>query len=158
MAREARTKEIKGAGDSPVTYTVNLLPPSQALDLLMDLVKMLGPAFAPVFANLATLQSFMDRDVADLRTDFLGEAVKALCSGIDKDLTKRSIKTLAGVTVVESGGPLDKCFEAFFAREGLGAMFQWVAFALQAQYDDFLADFGNAIRSAPLPRATKPQA
>lgn len=144
--REARTKEIDG-----VRYTVNLLSPTPALDLLMDLVKMLGPGLSPVFSNLGTLEQAMDREVSDLKTEFLGEAVRALCASLDKDIAKRAIQTLAAVTVVEGSGPLNKIYEAHFAQHGLGPLFQWLPFALQVQYDDFFAVLGSAIKSAPRP-------
>lgn len=142
--RESRTKEING-----VTYTVGQLPPSQALDLLMDLVKMLGPALGPVFENIGTLGDLMDRDVGEIKLTFLGEAVRGLCGGLDKNVTKSAIKTLATVTSCNPGGQLDRTFEAFFLDRGLGEMFTWLKFALEVQYSDFLAALGSAIKSTP---------
>lgn len=145
--RTAQTKEI---GESK--YTVNQLQPTVALDLLLDIVKMIGPAAAPIFANIGELSKFMDRDVEGMKLDFLAEAVRALCSGVDKTITKQAIKTLSTVTIVEGKSPLDKCFEAHFAAVGLAEMTLWLWFALQCQFDDFLGVFGNAIKSVPRPQ------
>lgn len=146
--REAKTKTI-----NETTYIVNQLQPSRSLDLLLDLVKMIGPAAAPIFANVSALSSFMDKDVEGMKLDFLGEAVRALCSGVDKEITKAAIKTLAGVTVIDGKGKLSDVFEIHFASVGMGEMLAWVWFALQTQYDDFLGVFGNAIKSVPRPMA-----
>lgn len=147
-----RTAQTKTIGE--IEYTVNQLPPSQALDMLMDLVKMLGPGLAPIFSNAGSMAGILDKEVADLRTEFFGEAVKALCVGLDKEVTKRVIKTLAGVTTVAPGGLLGNIFEKHFMDHGLGAMFQWLPFALQTQYDDFFAVLGNAMNALPAPKAT----
>lgn len=140
--RETKTKEING-----VTYSVSQLPPTQALDLLMDLVKMLGPALGPVFENVGTLGDLMEREASDVKLTFLGEAVRGLCGGLDKNVTKNAIKALASVTSCNPGGQLDRTFEAFFLDRGLGDMFVWLKFALEVQFSDFLTALGSAIKS-----------
>lgn len=143
MARTLKEKTINGK-----KYTVVHLSTTPALNLLLDLVRMLGPGLAPIASNLGQLRKLLDRDVDDLKVDFLGEAVRALVSGVDKATTHEIMKTLAGVTTVEGVGRLDNAYELHFAQEGLGVLFQWAFFALQTQYDDFSDAFVSMMQTA----------
>lgn len=129
-------------------YQVMQLGTTASLDLLMDLVKMFGPGLAPVLNNTGELKAILDRDIADLKTEFLGDAVKMLCSGIDKQTMHNAFKVLSQVTIVTGQGKLSEVWEAHFSMNaGIGDLFQWVAFALTTQYDDFFSAFGSMIKS-----------
>lgn len=151
MARTAQSKEIKGADDVTVTYTVHMMPPLDALDLFQDLVKVIGPGLAPIFNNLGTIVALLDQEVEGMRTDFLGEAIKTLSSGVDKKVTREVIKKLAEHTSIagETGSvSLAKVLDAHFGNAGLAAMmFDWLPFALQVQYGDFLGRVASAMKS-----------
>lgn len=153
--REAKQTTIVGASGNAVTYTVGMLAPTPALALLTELVKTLGPALSPVFANVGSLSKFLESNVEDVKTDFLGEAVTALCTTVNEQALDRIIKTLCRVTTVD-GVPLDKVYELHFAKEGLGALFQLLPFALRVQYDDVFTVLGSAIKSAPRHLPTAP--
>lgn len=159
MAREAQAKQIK-----EWTYTVHQLPPKKALDLLMDLAKMVGPAFGMIVSDVGNLKGVLDKDIGDIKTAFLGEAVKVLFSGLDKATVMRSIETLAEVTSVTTeggqgaGANLKTIFDAHF-QGNLGALMQWLPFALQVQYDDFFGGLGNVITLvSPAPKVKLPPA
>ena len=161
MAREAQSKTVK-----EWTYTVHQLPPKKALDLLMDLAKMVGPAFGMIVSDVGNLKGVLDKDISDIKTAFLGEAVKALFGGLDKATVMRSIETLAEVTSVtveggqggQGGGNLKAIFDVHF-QGNLGALMQWLPFALQVQYDDFFGGLGNVMKLvSPAQKGKQPQA
>ncbi len=141
--RTPQSKNINGT-----EYTVQLLPPTQALDLLVDLAQMLGPALDPILSNLGTLQGLLDKDLADVDTAFFGQAARALCSSTDKVKLRAVVKLLGDVTLV-NGAQLSRVHEAHFLERGLGEMFLWLPFALEVQYGDFFAVLGSAVQRAP---------
>jgi hypothetical protein len=141
---EEKKKEIGGT-----IYTFHTMPASVALDVLMDLVKMLGPGLSPILSNLGSLQGFLGKDVDDAKTDFLGHSVTLLCSGLDKEKTKAIISQLGKHTMIEGKGALtSSLFESHFAGK-MGEMIQWIGAALGAQYGDFFDVLGSAMAAAP---------
>lgn len=144
--REPRTTSIAGCN-----YTVTQLAPLQALDLLTDLFKLIGPGLGPILENGSTIAQLLDSDLESLKTDFLAKAIDGLTKSADKALIRSIIAQLSGVSSVPSG-KLPTVFDAHFAQHGLGAMFQWVAFAIKAQFDDFFGELRNVANSAAHPQ------
>jgi hypothetical protein len=156
--KEAQTKTIKGAD-----YTVNQLPPKQALDLLMDLIKMVGPALSPVLANLSSMKGGLDQEVGEmLKSSFINEAVTTLFNNMDKGTVMKVIDQLAAVTTLtfpggnQAGVNLKTAFDAHFMGN-LGALMQWLPFALQVQYADPLGDLGSVIATISPTKVKLPQ-
>jgi hypothetical protein len=147
MSREAQTKVIKD-----VTYSVTQLPPKQALDLLMDLIKMLGPALSPILANVTSMKGgLLEKDVGEvLKSSFISEAVNTLFTQMDKGVVMKMINQLADVTTITfpggatQGANLKSAFDAHFMGN-LGALMQWIPFALHVQFADPLSDLGSVI-------------
>lgn len=145
MGKEVKTKQIKNA-----LYTVHQFPPRQAIDVLMDIMKMIGPAAAPVFSNAGSIKKMLNSEVADVSSNFIGEAVQTLFNGMNKATVLSVIEQLAERTNVtfpggdEKGANLKTIFDAHFMGE-LGAMVQWLSFALSAQFSDPLGDLGSVI-------------
>lgn len=163
MAREEKQIEIEGADGVRYVFFVRQMAPMKALHTLTDLVKMIGPALAPVASNVGEFSKLLDKDVSELRTDFLGEAVVALTGGLNHDTIDSVIHALRDHTEVKCGDsnriPLSKVFDLTFTNAGLGALIKWIPFALQAQYDDFLAVIVSASKSVPRhDKTTKAQA
>lgn len=125
-----QTKEIGG-----VNYTVYYLDPITALDLGVDLGKVLGPAFAGLFGEGGDLGSVGDRQV-----DF-GAGVRLLFEHLDKSMLRDAVKKMAGVTHAD-GVSLSSTYLAHFHGK-IGQMMQWLAFALQVQYSDLFDGWGN---------------
>ncbi len=144
MAREGQTKSMTGASGVAVTYGVNLLAPTPALELLTVLAKALEPALTPIFANAGGLAGALDGELGV--GGFLGASLTGLVNGLDFPTLQKVIKALAPVTTVD-GSPM--LFELHFAKEGNAAIFQWLVFAVQVQFSDFFGLMRSAVKSAP---------
>lgn len=129
MARTIKSKEIEG-----VLYEVHQLGASEGLSILMDLVKLLGPALGPVLESGA------------LESVNLGLAVRTLCESLDKAKVKTIVDAMARSTTAVGVGRLDGAFEAHFAGR-MGLLLKWLSFAVGAQYDDFFGSLADAVKS-----------
>jgi hypothetical protein len=129
---EGTSKQI---GDK--TYTMYMLSPMVSHDLLVDVVKMVGPALGPVFDVLFTgtkkeLNLDQELDIA-----FFTKASSALFSGLDKSVFHAVIDAFKLVTHVDDK-PLDKIFDIHFAGK-LEDMYQWIAFGMSVQWGKSLS-------------------
>lgn len=138
-------------------YTVYMLPPMTALDMLVDIGKMLGPGLGSVVdavsGNFAEggIDAVMEQN---LDGAFFSKAATALFQNLNKASVRDVVTTLAGATHVD-GKKLKDIFDIHF-RGKLGGLAKWLAFSLKAQYGDFwsaLADtnLGQGGTLLPIP-------
>lgn len=116
------------------TYEVYMLDPDTAMDLLVELAKVAGPAITGL-VGMATdkgLSSVLEADTSD---PGVADAVAGFFGKLDAALLRRLTSTLAKMTHV-NGKPLSGIYAMHF-RGRLGLLFQWLGFALKAQYSDF---------------------
>lgn len=123
----SKTKEI---GNNK--YEVFMLPPRVSMSMMVDIGKVMGPALEGMQAGSS------DGDDQVLYMKIAG----ALMGGLDKSVLNNVCDKLAGVTHV-NGMPLDKVFESHFMGK-MGELLQWLIFALETQYADFLSVLGIA--------------
>lgn len=131
------------------TYEVYMLDPHTAMDLLVDLAKIAGPAITGL-VGMATdkgLSSVLEADTSD---PGVMEAVGGFFGKLDSALLRRLTDTMAKVTHV-NGKPLPGIYAMHF-RGRMGLLFRWLAFALKAQYADFL----EGLRAVGAPGGGKP--
>lgn len=123
-------------------YTVYMLSPLVAMDLLVDLSKMLGPGLGPLADAMSgavkgegvNIGALLDMEIGG---DVFSRAAESLFGNLDKGVVRTAIQTLAEVSQI-GGAPLWKTFEVHF-RGRLGTMSKWLAFALKVQYGDFFS-------------------
>lgn len=128
-------------------YTVHMLSPMVALDLLMDLGSMVGPSLGALVDAVAKgkqggkvgLEMLLD---ADLSADFFSRAAGELFAHVDKGKVHVVVETLRKISEID-GKPLDPVFEAHFTGR-LGELMRWLAFALRVQYSDFWTALADA--------------
>jgi hypothetical protein len=132
-----------------VKYEVYMLPPLLSHDLLMDVMKMVGPAIGPVLDKLFS-GGRSAGEVLDMEVDaaFFSKAASALFSGIDKKVLGNVIKELSKVTIVAPGGNLNKIFDFHFKGE-LDKMYKWLAFGMKVQWGKSLGALVNAVPQVP---------
>ena len=133
--RSEETKEI--AGD---TYTVRMLDPDVAFDMFVDLFDMLGTSLAAILPAYGVGE--------DTEREAIGAALRVLVGKVDKGIAKDMIHKLAKATDV-NGKPLEPQYKIHFMGR-IGAMSQWLAFAIQAQFRDFRETFGSTLMSEML--------
>ena len=121
-------------------YEVFMLPPRVSMGMLVDLGKLFGPA----------LESLKNDDGENSESVYLAVAGNLL-SHIEKSTLNSVCDKLSEVTHV-NGMPLNKVFDSHFMGK-MGALMQWLMFALETQYSDFLGALGVA--SAPVPGETR---
>lgn len=154
---DGETIQIDGAD-----YTVYMLDPMVASDLLADLMAILAPAAASL-GGLAAL----GKDVRSAFNELSGpaegsnplldkvapgieRAAAAFFQRFDKQKQREMISILSKVTHVGIGEkkvPLDGVFSVQF-RGKMGALYRWLWFALKVQYKDFFSSAGGAIAAA----------
>lgn len=132
----AKTEEFDGK-----KFTVHMLPPRAARDILVDMTKVLAPALgAMADSKSGNIASFLKDELKSGDSGFSAIA-SALADRLDKKMLDDHMKALASVTQVD-GVPLDKIFDAIFLG-GIGTMFKWYGFALRTNFSDFIAALGN---------------
>lgn len=127
MAREAQSTTIGGH-----TYEVRMLGATASYKLLLEIGKVIGPSFGHVVDSAGNVEQVLDTDVSGA---FLSKAIEALVENLDEARFDRIVGKLKEVTNVD-GKPLAPIFEEHF-RGSMGQMFQWIAFAVKSQYEDF---------------------
>ncbi len=144
-SQKARTKEIDG-----YTYTVGMMEPMAAFDLLQDMLKILAPVSGGAVHMVsnegvgklmaAATEAGLD-DVPLTNTDgkVFGDAVTRLFSNWDKSVFKRACDEMAKVTLVAPGGKMTPILSAHFQGR-LGSMLKWLAFALGTNYRSLFFD------------------
>lgn len=138
---QGASKEIDGK-----EYTMFQLAPMRSHDLLMDVVKMVGPSLGPVLDAL--ISGSKDGKSVTLDTeigpDFFTRAASSLFTSLDKATVKRVIDTFASVTMVEgSDGKLESHLEAHFIGR-LAALYKWVAWGMAVQWGGLFSALGES--------------
>lgn len=118
-----------------------MLSASAGTKLLVKLGRMLGPAFAQV----ATGEGGMDREIDGAL--FMG-AVSALFASADPDEVDAVLKELASVTLAD-GKALRPIYDIHFSGK-IGRLMKWAGFALRVQYEDFSAALASVLNEAGL--------
>lgn len=134
--RQPVTKLINGR-----KYQVTMLGATEGLDVLDDLLKVLGPAFGALAGGLDLTKGLKE---ADLKGAAIERAVTALVQSTDKERTKSIIRRLAECTLVD-GKPLQAIFEVHFAG-AYAELFKWLTFGLEAQFSDFFGGWGGLVK------------
>ncbi len=147
--REAQTKEIGGS-----TYIVDLLAPKPGMALLIDLLKVAGPAFAEALGT-GSAAGLLN---AELGSEPMRAAVQALCVNVESAKVQSVIDRLANVTTILDAGKLSSIYDIHFARAGYLELMQWLAFAIKTQYADFFALSASVMPSSPRSLDQSPKA
>lgn len=162
MPRQTQTLEIDVDGTT-YSYTVGHIPPREALKMLTDLAKLVGPTFAAGARALGEgkttgdASSILEREVDG---DLLGQAINVLVRDLNSDAVQGIVDRLCEVTTVDGVGVLNKAgFNKHFGDVGLAPLLKLVPFALRVQYGDFFGQLASVMptrASFPAPRpATK---
>jgi hypothetical protein len=144
---DSQTKEIGG-----YSYTVSMLDPLTASDLLIDISKVVGPSLGA--AAGAAGGDGSDDDKPD--PEMLDRAISGLFQRIEKTELRRIINLLSTVTQVRIGDktPFLETILAEHFRGQVGKMYEWLGFALKVQLGDFFSSVVPAIAdAAPLIQA-----
>lgn len=134
----------------PDTYRTTMLDPLVAADLLLDLTGVFGPALGSLGAAVLkakdskmALSQLMDGQGDDGAKDLLGDNLEHALTGLIERLNpakqREIINMLAAVTELQKGDKwprLDSVFAVHF-RGRIKAMYQWLGFAVKAQFEDF---------------------
>jgi len=149
--RETKTKRI---GD--FDYRVRQLSDPQGTKLLVRLTKIVVPTVAAGLKGLPDETEGMT--LADLSTAAIGDALLMLSDKITEDDMAFLCDTLAADTEFSAAGgeawvPLTGDKHHWSGR--YLQKFQWIAFALEVNYADFLGGSGSIERLAGLLRAAK---
>lgn len=128
-----RTEENKQIDD--VTYTVRMLDPDTAVDMLVDLFDMIG-------SSISAIVSAGD-DGDEEQAKALSLAIGMLVGKVDKVKIRDMVHKLCKVSDAD-GKPLGQLYKIHFMGR-IGHMAKWLVFALQVQY----RDFGDVIGSIP---------
>lgn len=132
-----KTRVIDGT-----TYEVGMLNPDVALDLMGDVLRLLGPAVGPMLGA--------GKDDSDARiAEVAGTALVALGSAADKALVRNIVATLMRVTVAQGVGKLeDNGLRQLHFHGRVFTMLKVVAFAVEVNYADFFDGMANTLTSA----------
>lgn len=125
-----------------VTYSVYMLPPKAAMDMLVDIGKVVGPSLGTILdaaSEKGGITHLLDMSV---NSEFFSKAAGQLFERMDKAVLRSTIDQLVQVSMAD-GVKLDSIFEIHF-RGKLGSMFQWLTFALKVQFGNFLSALGDA--------------
>lgn len=150
---DSQTKIIDG-----VTYTVAMLDPLAANDLLIDIMHVVGPSLGAGVGAFAGAFTDGDGDGLDTKADplMLEKAISGFFERCTKQKLRETIDVLARVTTVEISSKTP-CLQTILAEHfkgKLGKMYEWLAFAIQVELGDFFDWVTPAIaNAAPLVRA-----
>lgn len=149
-----QSKEIDG-----VTYTVAMLNPLAANDLLIDIAHVVGPSLgagAGAFAGAFTSGDGADPMETKADPMMLDRAISGFFERVTTAKMREMISTLAKVTTVRLGdkSPFLNDILAVHFQGKLGKLYEWLGFAIKVQLGDFFDSAIPAIASAaPLVRA-----
>lgn len=125
-------------------YEMYMLPPMKSHDLLMDVVKMVGPSMGPVvdtfFSKMKgdSLEEIMN---TNLDGDFFTKAFAVLFENLNKSVLNKVIDSFKTVTQVGAEGktsPLEKIFDVHFMGK-LENMYAWIAWGMRVQWGKSLS-------------------
>jgi len=116
------------------TYTMYMLPPLRSHDLLMDVVKMIGPSLGPVFDVLFASNKKSGGEVLEqeIGPDFFSKAARTLFDSLSKGITKEIIFAFAEITQVDNV-TLKPIFDSHFMGR-LDVMYRWLAWGMGVQW------------------------
>jgi hypothetical protein len=136
-----RDSESKRIGEH--TYTVRMLTVDTAIDVLVDLVGMLGEPVAELLAAGSASDIVTGLREEGAEDEESGRAValllRVLVGKLHKDTIHGIVKKLVAVSDVDNV-PLTQSYAAHFRGE-LCLLAKWLWFALQVQYRDFSGAF-----------------
>jgi hypothetical protein len=129
-----------------VTYTVYMLDPLEANDLMIDIGHVIGPSLGAIVAALKgnDTESILD---AEPDPELLKEAISGLFQRIEKRKMREIISMLARMTEVNIDGKsprLDSILAMHFQGR-LGKLYEWLWFAMKVQLGDFFDSAKPAI-------------
>lgn len=134
--RESQKKTIDGT-----EYEVTMLGAKDAKKTLLKILKVVAPTAAEGIGSVASLRELLGPD-----SKFgLAEAIRTFVDRVDEPTLIEVTEQLAGVTRVHLGKEaplLSDVYDVHFAGS-LFAESKWFAFALKAQYADFLQGLGT---------------
>jgi len=129
-------------------YKMYMLSPMVSHNLLMDVVKMVGPALGPLLDTVfseAKKESSEDVLEQELGSDFFERAATKLFGGLDKAVLEKVINAFKEVTFVgEDAAPLTPVFDAWFAGD-LAAMYKWLMFGMKTQWGKSLSALASGL-------------
>ena len=125
-----------------VTYSVYMLPPKTAMDLLVDIGKVVGPSVGTLVDAASSKGGAAALLEMSVTSEFFSKAASELFERMDKSVLRSVIDQLAKVSMAD-GVKLESTLDIHF-RGKLGTMFKWLAFALQVQFGDFFNALGGA--------------
>lgn len=126
------------------TYHIQRFPPTEGLQVLTSLVKIVGPALAragKMAEDPNAGGSIMD---ADVDMGVLGDAIGELVSRLDEDNVVGLVKRVLGHTFAEGSKPVGEQFDHYFMSKGYPHLFKLVWQVLEVNYSDFLQSNGAA--------------
>jgi hypothetical protein len=146
---DAKTVTIDGH-----TYKVYMLDPLTATDLLADISSIVVPSLAALGGKVSPdeLKEVLasDADAPDLGGAYERAAV-LFFQRFDKTVQRAVISKLATVTAVvlePNKEPMLDSILAVHFKGRIGALYQWLFFALKVQFGDFFVGMVPAIQSA----------
>lgn len=143
---KTESREIMGE-----EYTVTQYPGTKAMRMAVELGRIVGPAIA-VMVDGGNQEAKSITDVK-LPPNLLEKAVTILVDRLDADSAERLVKDLARSTRIRQKGgeqavALFDVFEMQFAGSGLVKLFEWLRFALEVHFKDFLSYLAASGRDA----------
>lgn len=136
------------------TFTVAMLDPFVAQDIMVDVVQAIGPALGGVAgAAGSVLGAQKVNSLLDIKLDDpkLAAGLTGLFKGLNKAKLRELMRIMMSVTVYEGengSAKLDKVAAALF-RGNLQLMYGWFWFALRVNFADFFA-WGQSVMNDAL--------
>lgn len=129
-------------------YEVFMLAPKTARRILVEMVKVVGPALGQlVDSTPGGISKIMEMDTEGIKwASIIGE----LSTRLDADMLDAHMSALAEKTHV-GGKPLAGVFDLHFMG-GIGTMFKWYAFALKVNYGNFTGALESVSAHLPAPK------
>ena len=146
---DSKSKTIDG-----VEYHVHMLDPFTAADMANDVARIMTPLLGGAM-GLKDLQGLMDKEADPQQLAVLQTGLGAFFKEFTKEQQREIMSQLSKVTMVKRDGalmPLEEVFLIHFTGK-IGAMYQWLAFALKVQFEDLFKGLGTVIsRAVPIPQ------
>jgi hypothetical protein len=130
--KTSETKEIGGK-----KYEMFMLPPMESHNLLMDVVKMVGPGMGSLIGSLVGGNKEADIMEKEVGSELISDALSKLFSDLNKNTMEKVIESFKKNTQV-GAVPLEKIFDAHFLGS-LDEMYQWVAWGFKVQWGKSLS-------------------
>ncbi len=132
------------------TYGVYMLDPLVANDMLVDIIKTIGPSVGAILGSLGEADSKDDALNTKISSESMQAAFVEFSTRVSKIQLRETMNVLARKTEVQVGDTakmLDSVFADHF-RGRIGLMYRWFYFALKVQFADFFLYMGPAIARA----------